>query len=249
MAVIDLNTLLESLGLTEYESKTLATLFKLSEAEAPEVSRLAQVPKTRVYDVLDKLVKKNLIIEIRGRPKKYRVIDSRKTLEQLVEKRKAEVTELEKMAQAIKEQVVRGAKARESYGETVMKVKDRQDFEKILSQEIEGAENSIIGFSELTEKDHTLRESLEKAKEKNIEIQLLNSFSLEALKKRLKGIDVRQHEHGLNAFIIDNKKVVLAISDFKKEKQGYHFTIWHESKPMAALLNHYFEKCWKEGKA
>jgi sugar-specific transcriptional regulator TrmB len=60
------NEMLLQLGLTEYESKTLSTLFKMGESEAPAISRLAQVPKTRVYDVLDKLVEKNLVIEIRA---------------------------------------------------------------------------------------------------------------------------------------------------------------------------------------
>ena len=66
----NIHELLKQLGLTEYESKTLNTLFQLKEEKAPEISRDAQVPKTRVYDVLDGLVKKGLVIEIQGRPKK-----------------------------------------------------------------------------------------------------------------------------------------------------------------------------------
>jgi len=54
MQEYDVNVFLERLGLTEYEAKTLSALFRLKEAEAPEVSRSAQVPKTRVYDVLDR---------------------------------------------------------------------------------------------------------------------------------------------------------------------------------------------------
>ena len=70
--------LLEKLGLTEYEAKTLGTLFNLREAEAPQISRTAQVPKTRVYDVLEKLIQRRLIIEIKGRPKLYRAVEPQK---------------------------------------------------------------------------------------------------------------------------------------------------------------------------
>ena len=73
--------LLEKLGLTEYEAKTLNTLFTLRESQAPTISRTAQVPKTRVYDVLEKLIAKDLIIEIKGRPKLYRAIDAEKEIE------------------------------------------------------------------------------------------------------------------------------------------------------------------------
>ena len=74
----------------------------------------------------------------------------------------------------------------------------------------------------------------------------MNSFSSDALKKSVK--ELKQFEHGLNAFVIDDKKVVLALSDFKREKPEYHFTIWHDNRPMANALKHYFDKIWAHGK-
>ncbi|MEI7961272.1 MAG: helix-turn-helix domain-containing protein, partial [archaeon] len=80
----DTYSFLEKLGLTEYEAKTLSTLFSLKEAEAPHISRTAQVPKTRVYDVLEKLIQRNLIIEIKGRPKLYRAVEAQKAIDILL---------------------------------------------------------------------------------------------------------------------------------------------------------------------
>lgn len=246
MTALAINSLLEKLGLTEYESKTLSTLFKLSEAEAPEVSRLAQVPKTRVYDVLDKLVKKKLVIEIRGRPKKYRVVGAENALAQLVEKRKEEIAELQEMVSSVKEQLEKSPAGIEGNEENVMKVKDKHDFEKILGQEIDKAEKNILGFTELTDKNHSLGEAIQKAKDRNVEVMLLNHFPHDSLKKNLKGVNVKHAEHGLNAFIIDNKKIVFALSDFKRDKPEYHFTIWHDNKPLVNAFSHYFRKMWEE---
>lgn len=115
----EINRLLEQLGLTEYEAKTLNTLFKLKEAEAPEVSSRAQVPKTRVYDVLDRLTKKNLIIEISGRPKKYKVVDPAKVFDELLGKKREELGQLEKKqathgAQSQVKTALTGTRAKES---------------------------------------------------------------------------------------------------------------------------------------
>ena len=88
MSNSDTFELLEKLGLTEYEAKTLSTLFKLKEAQAPNISRTAQVPKTRVYDVLEKLIAKDLLIEIKGRPKLYRAIDPQKAIDLLINSKK-----------------------------------------------------------------------------------------------------------------------------------------------------------------
>ncbi len=242
-----LNELLESLGLTEYEGKTLSTLFRLEEGEAPEISRLSQVPKTRVYDVLDKLVKKNLVIEIRGRPKKYRVIKASKVFNQLLGEKKNEIKAIEDKAEEFANSLsalekMRGARQ----GETIMKVKDARDFEKILGQEIEKAQSNVIAFSEITDKHNVLGDSLAKAKANNVTVKLLNAFPHNAVKKNVK--ELKEFEHGLNAFIIDDKKVVLALSDFKKESPEYHFAIWHDNKPIADTFKHYFDKLWPQGK-
>ena len=237
--------LLEKLGLTEYEAKTLSTLFKLKEAEAPSISRTAQVPKTRVYDVLEKLISRDLIIEIKGRPKLYRAIEPQKAIDALIVHKKEQLNDLEKEALVIKESLVSTGKDADESGEKVMKVKDKQDFERILGQELLKANKTIQGLTEISDEQDIIHEALQRAKDKKVTIRLLNSFESKKLKDCC---EVRQHNHGLNAFIIDGKKVVLAISDFKKIKPDYHFTIMNEHIPMANALIHYFDRHWKDAK-
>ncbi|MFA5357768.1 MAG: helix-turn-helix domain-containing protein [archaeon] len=240
----DSNVLLEGLGLTEYEARTVSTLFKLKEAEAPEISRSAQVPKTRVYDVLEKLIDRNLIIEIKGRPKLYRIIEPEKAIDLLVLAKKDQLKALENDATSLKESIITSPDKDET-GEKVMKVKDRLDFEKILGQELLKANKSIQGLTEITDDHNFLQEALMKAKKKNVSIKLLNTFQSKKLKECCK---VRHLEHGMNAFIVDGKKVILAISDFKKQKPSYHFTILNEHQPMANALLHYFNAQWECGR-
>ena len=244
------NQLLSSLGLTEYEAKTLNALFRLKETEAPEVSRVAQVPKTRVYDVLDKLTQKGLVIEIRGRPKKYRALDAEDVFGQLISERKKETAELEKKANALKS-TMRFSNAEESSAERVMKVRDRNDFMRILAQEIDGAKEEVIAFTKLDDSHHLLKDSIHNASKKKVSVRMLGKVPAQLSEiadgYAKAGVDLREHEHGLNAFVIDKKKVILAISDLSKERPEYHFTIWNH-KPMAAALESYFNECWKKGK-
>ncbi|MCX6804143.1 MAG: hypothetical protein NTY48_06290 [Candidatus Diapherotrites archaeon] len=241
----ELYTLLEKLGLTEYEAKTLSTLFVLKEAEAPSISRTAQVPKTRVYDVLEKLMAKNLIIEIKGRPKLYRATEPQKAIDSLILTKKNQFSELEKEAVEVKNNILE-VDGKEESGEKVMKVKDRQDFEKILGQELLKANKTIQGLTEIQDEHEVIHEALRSAKLKNVSIKLLNSFQSKRLKE---SAEVRHHNHGLNVFIIDGKKIVLAISDFKKQKSDYHFTILNEHQPLINALLHYFDKHWKDAKS
>jgi HTH-type transcriptional regulator, sugar sensing transcriptional regulator len=236
--------LLEKLGLTEYEAKTLGTLFKLNEAEAPTISRTAQVPKTRVYDVLEKLVKKELLIEIKGRPKIYRAIEPEKAINILINNKKTLLNNLEEEANKLKDEIVL-YENKEEKEEKIMKVKDKQDFERILGQEIAKAKNTIQGLTEITDNNSIIQNALKKATENKVQIKLLNSMQ----SKKLNDIsEVKQLNHGLNAFIIDDKKIILAISDFKKEKNDYHFTIMNDNLPLVNALTHYFNSNWEKGK-
>ena len=236
--------LLEKLGLTEYEAKTLSTLFSLKEAEAPHISRTAQVPKTRVYDVLEKLIDKNLIIEIKGRPKLYRAVEAQKAIDLLLIGKKNQLALLEKEATEVKENIFVG-NDKEEIGEKVMKVKDKQDFERILGQELLKATTSIQGLTEINDGHDIIHDALKRAKDKDVTIQLLNSLPTKKLKEFG---EIRHFNHGMNAFIIDNKKVILAISDFKKDKPEYHFTIMNEHQPMINTLTNYFNCHWAKGK-
>ncbi|HLC92567.1 MAG TPA: helix-turn-helix domain-containing protein [archaeon] len=250
MQEYDVNSFLEKLGLTEYEAKTLSALFNLREAEAPEISRLAQVPKTRVYDVLDRLTKKNLIIEIHGRPKRYMSIEAEKVFALLIEEKRKELQELEKRASELKETIT--VNAGDGRHERVMKVKDKSDFMKILGQEIDSAKESVHAITPINKEHGLLRESLKNANARNVEVKLISKIN-EGGDKVAKeftqaGASLRGFEHGINTYIIDGKKVVLALSDFSQDKPEYHFTIWPDNRPMASALKKYFDHAWEMGK-
>ena len=194
--------LLEQLGLTEYEAKTLATLFKLRETEAPEISRLAQVPKTRVYDVLERLTKKGLVIEIYGRPKKYRVIEPNSVFEELISQKKHEIKKLEEKTSELKQFFGNLKTSEEDFGEKVMKVKDKNDFLRILAQEIDSAKSEVIALSRLDENQDILKEALHNALKRKISVKLLSKLprSLNEDIKRYasNGMSLKEQDHGMN---------------------------------------------------
>jgi len=238
--------LLESLGLTEYEAKSLYSLFKISEAQAPEISRMAQVPKTRVYDVLERLMKKGLIVEVYGRPKKYRVIEPGKAIHALLELKRKELQELENQAIQLNEFLSQNEIA-SNEAERILKVKAKHDFEKILAEELMKAKHSIKAFTELEKHHFNAINSLKQAS-KNIEVKILSSQLEEELFKSLSsiGAEARHFSHKLNAFIVDEKKVILALNDFSKTGNEYHFSIWQNNESLANALTHYFNACWEK---
>lgn len=234
-----LQELLEKLGLTEYESKTLTTLFKLKEAKAPDISTESQVPKTRVYDVLTRLVEKELVIEMQGRPKKYRVMEPEKVFQKLVTNKKNELAILEKQTKKTLNSLNTGILETEE--EKVLKVKETQDFIKVLSQELKTANKSIHVFSNTILQNPEINKILENAKKQKIEVKALTSKETNKTYLFPKKIAA----HGIEAFIIDNQKLIMALSDLKKNKNEYHFTIW-QNTPLLPALREHFDRLWQK---
>lgn len=87
---------LKAFGLTEYQSKALATLFTKGEITAKDISDYGNIPETKVYAVLDSLDDLGFIKTTLGRPKKYKAIEPSKIIDSLVEKQKKVVADLEK---------------------------------------------------------------------------------------------------------------------------------------------------------
>ena len=74
---------LMELGMTEYEARCFVALTQLSEGTAKEVSRIADVPQSRVYDIADELHQMGVVDVQESEPRKYRVLPVQRALERL----------------------------------------------------------------------------------------------------------------------------------------------------------------------
>ncbi len=63
--------IVEYIGLSEYESKVYLSLINLGTAGARKLSINCDVPRTKVYGTLKKLIDYGLVVEIPGAPKKF----------------------------------------------------------------------------------------------------------------------------------------------------------------------------------
>ncbi|WP_227355100.1 TrmB family transcriptional regulator [Haladaptatus salinisoli] len=65
---------LENLGLTEYEAKCFAALTRVTKATAKDVSQLSEVPRSRVYDTVERLHQRGLVDVQESDPREYRAV-------------------------------------------------------------------------------------------------------------------------------------------------------------------------------
>jgi sugar-specific transcriptional regulator TrmB len=96
---------LTRLGLTSYEAKAYLALTRRGSSTAAQVSRLAGVPRQRIYDVLATLVEKGLASSKPGRVVKYAATAPELALERLLSDHRQQLAELEQSVSAMVEEL------------------------------------------------------------------------------------------------------------------------------------------------
>lgn len=76
---------LRSFGLSDYESKALATLITKGVLSARELAELSGIPRTSVYDVMNSLKTKGFVEEF-GKPVRFRAISNEEIISMLSKK-------------------------------------------------------------------------------------------------------------------------------------------------------------------
>ncbi len=231
--------LFKKFGLTHYESSALAVLIENNELNASDIGRLAEVPKTRVYDVLEKLGRQNLILKVGTTPKRYKIGNIDEIFERFLEKKEEEIKELEREIKKIKK-LISGAGAK---GDRILKVRGRNDALEIIKEELGKAKKEVKGFTDISH--HKLEKTFKKLNQKNVEIKLISHLNKNALEERYgKYAKIREFPHlGLHAFIVDGKKLVLGLYG-ENEEEEHGLAIYNESPKMVHNFSKYFDYAW-----
>ncbi len=98
-------SLLRSIGLNQYEASAYACLLLFGEATAGELSNRANIPRPRVYDIINRLQKKGFVVVQPGRPVRYRAVPPEEAIDAYIklkeEEFKQEVDRIRKLAHEI----------------------------------------------------------------------------------------------------------------------------------------------------
>ncbi|MDD3177994.1 MAG: helix-turn-helix domain-containing protein [Candidatus ainarchaeum sp.] len=234
-------SLLRDLNLTEYEAKALTTLFKFSESDAPTISRNSQIPKTRIYDVLDKLKAKGLVLEVYKSPKTFKVINPNEIFSQLIDSKKKEFDLLSKKVDDVVANKNWDVEL-SSNKEKILQVNNLNDYNKYLSQELNSAEKEVLGFTHIDQRIDSLKSLIPRD---NLGIKILTN-PMTKVHNLPKHFSVQEINHSMDAFVLDKHKVIMALTDLSEAKKSYHLTVLENNLSLANALSTHFNSYWKK---
>jgi len=246
-------------GLNSYESKLWTALLSRGVSTAGELSDIANVPRSRSYDVLESLEKKGFIIMKLGKPIRYTAVPPSEVLERVKRKiqdeakRQEESIDLLKKSEILKELNTLHSQGLELIDHTSLSgvLKGRENLYSHIESSIKNAQESIhLVTTEdglLRKKDVLLR-ALEKAKARGVKIHLgapVTKDNGEVIAAFSKVADVRDSKDFSGRFcIIDGQSLTFMVMDDAEVHPSYDIGIWISSPFFAGTMQAMFKSVW-----
>lgn len=249
---------LRDFGLNTYEAKLWTALLSRGVSTAGELSDIANVPRSRSYDVLESLEKKGFIISKVGKPIRYIAVPPEDVIERV--KKKVE-EESKKRITLINEinssNLIKELNALHTQGSTLVEptdltgsIKGRENLYDHLRSRIKKAEKSVmIVTSEegLKRKSVALSNILTKAKQRGIKIRLAAPIKDESQFKDLAKIaELKKIDTKARLCVIDGKEITFMLNDDKDIHPSSDIGIWINSEFFANTIEkrfvNYFSK-------
>jgi len=255
LMITDTNTLekVKTLGLNSYEAKIWTALLSKGVATSGELSDIANVPRSRSYDVLESLEAKGFVVMKLGKPIKYIAVPPTEVIERLKSRIRSETESKTKLIDEFKTTDLFDTlsllhdKGIDSIDPTDISgiIKGRkQIYHKIQEMITEAKKSAIIVTSgeELNKKKRYILSGLKK-NGTQIDLKAFIKNDLSKVDEQLQSeMDITSVDVKSRFVITDNKDVLFMLMDNKDVHPNYDSAIWVRSPFFAGTLTGMLKK-------
>lgn len=249
-------------SLNLYEVKIWTALLSRGVSTAGELSDIAEVPRSRSYDVLESLEKKGFVIMKLGKPIKYIAVPPKEVVERVKKNMKLAADEKVNRLEKLKgTDVLIELNNLHSQGIELIEPADlsgslrgRHNLYNHLEFVLKNAETSVTLMTTtqgLMRKVEGLKPVFEKLKKKGVKIRIAAPLTKEcasAVKDIANVAEVRNTSSRSRFCIVDGKELVFMVLDDKDVHPTYDIGIWVNTPFFAKSLEGLFDLSWKSMK-
>jgi sugar-specific transcriptional regulator TrmB len=259
---------LKGIGLNLYERKLWAALLAKGTATAGELSGIANVPRSRTYDVLQTLADKGFVIVQTAKPLRYVAISPAESLEKVKERLREKYKEFEEKIDRLKNSnLINELNKLHEQGLTLIlpeemtgSLKGKYSVLQQMDSMFRNASSSInilttpAGLNELFENHISL---LKKLNEKGVKIKIATKADKSASDaiKALSGIaevrNITSDEFPLSGrfYVVDGQQMMLGLSDPELVHSSQDMMFWTKSEHAARnIIDPLFGLIWQKAK-
>jgi HTH-type transcriptional regulator, sugar sensing transcriptional regulator len=256
-----LSTLRRHFDLNLYEVKLWASLLSRGVSTAGELSDIADVPRSRSYDVLESLEKKGFVVMKLGKPIKYIAIPPSEVVDRVRKNMNLQAQEKIKRLESVKEStLMKELETLHTQGIALIDpaemsgcLRGRNNVYNHLDLLIKDAKSSVNIMTSDTgfmRKAEGLRPSLEKAKKRGVSVRIVAPITKENKKVAASLKNVAQVKHNdkiKSRFVtVDSKDMVFMTLDDKEVHPSYDLGVWVKTPYFTTAMDHMFNSLWNQ---
>jgi HTH-type transcriptional regulator, sugar sensing transcriptional regulator len=244
-----------------YEGKLWAALLSRGVSTAGELSDIADVPRSRSYDVLESLEKKGFVVMKLGKPIKYLAVPPSEVVERVKKNMHQEAaTKVQRLDSLKNSDLLNELETLHNQGVELVEpselsgaIRGRHNLYNHIELAIREAKKSVTIMTTtqgLLRKVESLKTSLEAAKKRGIDIKIAAPLTREtsAVVKDLKRIAEVRHVDNVKArfCVVDNSNLVFTVMDDNDVHPTYDVGIWVNTPFFASALSNMFNLAWQD---
>jgi HTH-type transcriptional regulator, sugar sensing transcriptional regulator len=248
-------------GLNLYEVKIWTALLSRGVSTAGELSDIANVPRSRSYDVLESLEKKGFVVMKLGKPIKYIAVNPQEVVERVKKNMREEADDRISRLEDLKNtDIISELNTLHSQGIELIEptdlsgsIRGRHNLYNHIELTLRNAEKSVTLMTTaqgLIRKAEGFKPVFDKLKKKGVKIRIAAPITKEAKDavKELSNVAEVRHMDKVNArfCIVDGKELVFMVLDDKDVHPTYDVGIWVNTPFFASAMNNLFDVAWKD---
>ncbi|MFC1801686.1 TrmB family transcriptional regulator [Nanoarchaeota archaeon] len=244
-----------------YEVKLWAALLSRGVSTAGELSDIANVPRSRSYDVLESLEKKGFVVMKIGKPIKYLAVPPSEVVERVKKNMRINAEEKVKRLETLKDSdTLEELETLHTQGVELIEPSDlsgalrgRHNLYNHLDLTIKNAKKSVTIMTTtqgLMRKIEGLKSTLEAVKKKGVQIRIAAPITKECknVLKEIKGTADVRHINNIKArfAIVDGKELVFMVLDDQEVHPTYDIGVWVNTPYFASAMDNLFNNVWQD---
>lgn len=254
-----LNKLRRYFSLNLYEVKIWAALLSRGVSTAGELSDIANVPRSRSYDVLESLEKKGFVVMKLGKPIKYLAVPPSEVVERVKKNMKKDADDKVKKLEELKNtELLNELNSLHSQGVELVEPTDlsgslrgRHNLYNHLELTIRNAEESVMIMTTtkgLMRKIEGLKATFQQIKKRGVKIRIAAPITKET-RETIEDIgevaEIRHTDSKARFTVVDRKEIIFMVTDDSQIHPTYDIGIWVNTPFFANAMSELYDIAWK----
>lgn len=243
-------------GLSEYESRAYSSLVFLGPSKARTISRDSKVPQSKIYEVLDQLMNKQLVEVFDGRPKEFKASNPETALKNMLEDRTREIEELKMRVDILSDFLKPKERTQEEVigGIWTIKGEKFKEFFNKTSEMLGRAEKYVYAITRDFSRSSNMGPTIRKTLDRGVKIHVIGMETVDR-RNYYKALWYKNHGISLKIFqtkvhpriiLVDGKEILLRLDHNPEKRTKFKFnSIWSEDPSLVTVIDTYVKNIWK----